>query len=156
MMRRLAVAGILACALGLATTPARAQCSGQAVQIRNVDPATVSIAPGDADFEAGWIAYASITLTLQAPGSPFVRLCMRSTDPNLGPSTSGTYIKPLADLQAGPPGTYVTVTQAYQQIDSQQVTNPHATFQVNVRVLLSWTADAPGEYLAHLEFATFR
>ncbi len=141
-------------ALGLllsAAQTARGQtpCSGAT---QTVTTTTTSLAfpnPVVTDFDNYAIVYGSTINVTVTPPNNGVRwdLCVKASTPNMGPSTDGTYLKPIGDLQVklSSATNYTSVSDAaYVALATNQ--KGTKTFTLNVQILLSWALDLPGTY----------
>ncbi len=81
------------------------------------------------------------------------RITIRSYDPDLGTSDSGTYVKPLSDLywKLSDTETWLPMTQEEEELDWSTETGDGVIY-VDFAVLLAWKNDVPGRYGTELIF----
>ena len=163
-MRLALLACAVATAIAASAPVARAQtCTGTATTVNSVAPSPINFGTvTDAQMLGSYVDL-PVTVTTASFigfGAATVKLCVLSTDPNMGASTPPGYIKPLADLRVGPSGAPIAISQSYTYLAQQTVNviiyGGAATFSLTVRVMLSYANDAPGSYLDHLQFGAWR
>lgn len=151
---------LLAAAIGLAlASEAGGQtCTGTAVK-GNATPASLVFSPPVVtDFDQGHIDYTtSLTLTENLGVKTPWNLCYHANTPTLGTSTTGAYTKPVADLEIKLTGQPDAAFRAVTQTDQLLATFTGKTsVSVDVRVLLAWTLDEPGNYGTTLLLTAFK
>ncbi len=79
---------------------------------------------------------------------------VKSLDANLGQSDDLAYTKPLTDLQwkLSASGTFTTITTTDATVTSGVFGGGSGNFDVDYKLLLSWSSDRPGTYGATLQY----
>lgn len=127
------------------------QCAQDPSRGVSVNPALISFStPTFVDFDNGFILYqTTVTLNVTAnQGNNPWRLCVASQQADLG--TANGVTKPISDLQFQYAGGAWTPLSVSPQIVHQDRGN--MAVQLNLRMLLSWTADPTGSFGTVLEF----
>lgn len=129
------------------------QCAQDPASAVAVNPALINFStPTFVDFDNGFILYqTTVTLnvtTAQKQGNKPWRLCVVSQQPDLGSASGVT--KPISDLQYQYAGGAWTPLSMTPQLVAQERGN--MLVQVQLRMLLSWTADPVGSFGTVLEF----
>ncbi len=146
------------CGLTMAL-PAQAQCGTGKLARGSINPtAVVFTTPTVVQFDAGHIDYStSLTLTEAVGAKDTWILCFRANGPNLGTSTSGLYTKPIGDLQLRLTGQSDLAFRPVTQVD--QLLSPFTGKQgvsLDIRVLLAWGLDEPGQYGTSLLLSVYK
>ena len=106
---------------------------------------------GEQDFDTGYVVISRVPVFWQSD-VPW-RLTVTSLDPNLGVSRDAKVTKPLSDLQ-----WRMSDAHAWQPMgqDPEELAwnnnTGSGTVYIDIKVLLNWLKDPPGEYHADLIF----